>query len=496
MAQEGVSECYLERRFEGTVTRIDLPQIESIDDTIDVKLTEIPTLIYGVDERFVMDLGTSQKYSVVVTRVNPMGYNDASSDPEQWSNGRWYARLRDLFDFWQNLSEDSKGDYVGGVRFVFRPESWITDEFYPEIDKRVFLSGSISASFGVQTLRLELPLQVARMQGAEETVKYVTGTYNCALDSDSFALSYREGALGMLPSPPSSWANRHAMAFEGWYNGSVRYQPGESYRFDSDTTFEGRWKEPLSIEKLTQAGYHSITVPDGASRVTAYIVGAGGGCGGTRFNRTGSQASLGGGGSSGAVLTPTFDVTAGNTINVHVGQGGLGGAPVTQGGVAYDHIRGKQGQNGEDSTVTYRDTTYSAKGGEGGMGGNFDGTMHTAGGLSVGEGSYPGGSVRWGEAGSDGKTSDTAPKGYPGKGLAYDTSSELLVGGGCGGGASALDLDIHEGTMGTRYVSRGGDAISYRGVSEANVWTGGGAGSAVDSDQARGADGLVVLMFM
>ena len=96
--------------------------INAMDKMVDeyLKGNEI---VYGVRNRFIMDLGVSRKYTVKVVRVNPKDYDDGSSDESRWSNGKWYGEFRDMFDVWQNfcIGSGTKDDKAGGYTFTFTP---------------------------------------------------------------------------------------------------------------------------------------------------------------------------------------------------------------------------------------------------------------------------------------------------------------------------------------------------------------------------------------
>ena len=107
--ESSAGNCYLVRHNrDGVAKALHLPNIQSIEEQDSAQLTEISTIIYGFDDNFVMDLGTTQRYTITFRRNQPM----PSSDPQKtegetdehfwnrvdytqstsWSNGFWYAR--------------------------------------------------------------------------------------------------------------------------------------------------------------------------------------------------------------------------------------------------------------------------------------------------------------------------------------------------------------------------------------------------------------------
>ena len=95
MVERGCTGTLKIRRRDNSTTTIKLPYIKSIVTSVTASLTEISTIIYGYRNNFCMDLGTSQTISLKLERVNPIDYNDRSTDPEMWSNGKWYRWFED-----------------------------------------------------------------------------------------------------------------------------------------------------------------------------------------------------------------------------------------------------------------------------------------------------------------------------------------------------------------------------------------------------------------
>ena len=191
---------------------LDLGFIQSVEDTISANLTEIPTVAYGFENKFVMDLGTTRKLNLKVARSNPREYDDAMSpatdDTEYfdedgrvippnsdkhpgkkdkyyyssyWSNSRWYSELREALNFWHN-SQSESGSQLGGFQiFMESPPdeetragdvtglSLLTGNrpLYPSFLYNVFMTGSISPSYDGQLLTVSIPMTLSRMISSE-----------------------------------------------------------------------------------------------------------------------------------------------------------------------------------------------------------------------------------------------------------------------------------------------------------------------------------------
>ena len=186
----------VQRDKNSSKVRFNLPIITNLEDTYKVTLSEQSTYIYGYKNRFVMDMGTKRSFTVTCERPNPVNYNDSSSNPDDWSNGKWYVRLIELLDPWQNLMQPNGG-------FTFHFES-LDSQVMINIDKNVFLNGSISPSFGVQVLKFSLPLVVARMTGADAKIPSVSITFypNTSKVSGKSVQSFPTGNVSVVPACP------------------------------------------------------------------------------------------------------------------------------------------------------------------------------------------------------------------------------------------------------------------------------------------------------
>ncbi|MBQ7404883.1 MAG: InlB B-repeat-containing protein, partial [Candidatus Methanomethylophilaceae archaeon] len=205
---------------------MNLGTVQTITDTITSQLARIPTMVYGYDDRFVMDLGSVRRLSVGFLRVNPFPYDDSSSDPEMWSNGKWWMEFTSLLDFWQNFGYDiDTGERLGGFRLHIEPPEG-DEDLYPIIDKNVFLSGSVTPRFEVGKLSYTFPVTVARMMRQKLNVPTVTLTFNSGITSNEpLVVNYPEGSDVPLPAYSPVWQlASDGRVFSGWEKGGVTYR--------------------------------------------------------------------------------------------------------------------------------------------------------------------------------------------------------------------------------------------------------------------------------
>ena len=226
----------------------DLGINQSIEDTLTANLYEASTVAFGFRNHFVMDLGATRRINMKVSRVNPIGYDDAISlatddatyyDKDgleinkfneegelnkehpafknkyfysnKWSNSKWYSELRGALDFWQNSVNESHSRY-GGFQIYFEspPDedtrsgntqglSSLTGNrpLYPSFMYNVFLTGAISPTYNGQLLTVTIPMTLARMTTAQDDANSEGGyaTHVCRL---------KPGDIGMGEIPGSN----------------------------------------------------------------------------------------------------------------------------------------------------------------------------------------------------------------------------------------------------------------------------------------------------
>jgi UDP-N-acetylglucosamine transferase subunit ALG13 len=190
-------------------------------------------------------------------------------------------------------------------------------------------------------------------------------------------------------------------------------------------------------------GTTSLVVPSDVTSITALVIGASGGGGGT--STTATIGAAGGGG--GALSYSTIAVTPNETLTIEVGDGGARGTPSSINGSA-----------GGDSYIARGGTNLIlAKGGAGGLGSTSGSTANTGGGAGGDAASGIGDVKNSGGKGGDRYTSTLGGggggvSGYSGTGGAGGTSASAATagaGGGGGGGApfSTTSTGVGGGTL-------------------------------------------------
>ena len=332
-----------------------LPSIQSIEDEITSSLTEISTIIYGFDDNFVMDLGTTQRYTVTLRRVQPANAINAVlpesykaidwSQSHDWSNGTWLRALEAFIDGWQNLNWgmiDTDGDGTkekvrsGGFRLQFWPPkerlrgySDIYRDLYPEIDCMGFIAGTISPRFSgnnLQYLDVTIPLTVASMVRTAQNSGKGRVTYDSGIGLGTFTHRLPQNMLDTVPSPPIRWAMQSNKFFIYW-----RGSDGHTYRIgdkaESGLTLTAVWEDATHVEAYLEPpqsgeGPYIFELPSsGYKFIQAWVVGGGGpGARGTLmdFGNNGG----GGGGSGDFVITNLHIPDAVSKLAIYPGKGG------------------------------------------------------------------------------------------------------------------------------------------------------------------------------
>ena len=226
-----------------------------------------------------------------------------------------------------------------------------------------------------------------------------------------------------------------------------------------------------TILQFNAVGTCTYQLPSTFTSAEYLIVGGGGG--------GGNNAGDGGGG--GSYVAGKNTQSAGATITVTVGDGGVGGIDINS------PLR--TGQNGSSSSVTFADGAISANGGAGGMTYWSGATPYVCGGSSHGATTYSGN----GGAGGLG-ANGAAGNGVVGYKVTVFPPSNLeaqnysyFAGGGGGGayGTSAVaGTGVYGGGNGST-AGAGADATS-------NTGGGGGGGAASCSNGGKGGSGTVI----
>lgn len=501
----GIGDLLLSFHYESKAKRgavnetLKIPFVTDIERSVNVNLTEMPTLIYGCRNNFCMDLGATEKVTFKCERINPIPYNDASSDPEKWSNGKWYRHLEDLFDRWQNFGYNSSGDRTGGCQMSFTPADTV---LLPAMGANVFLTGAISPSYDVQKMSFSLPLTLADMTMAGGDAETVTITLDPGTSSiESETVTLLKGFPQVIPIPDGWESKRPGFFLIGWKIGSDRISKSSSYVFSGDATATAIWNEPTRCYLFDSTGV--TVVESDETYMTVTLVGGGGGGGGSGYVRASSLNAIdwfvGGGGGAGEVVTLEADVSSGSNIRIECGEGGSGGTTRTSDTTSVNKpTNGGAGGN----TLLQIDgvTRATAHGGSGGSAATLNlyvqNASHGAGGSS-----YQAGGTHSGSKGGDGSTaspniSDNTGKGFadveiPVGGSYTSPTPPVTIAGGCGGAAAAFRVENAPLTGAGRVVTYatvesvggdGGDPSTGTLSQDGKLGGGGGSGRYVDKE--------------
>jgi hypothetical protein len=256
--------------------------------------------------------------------------------------------------------------------------------------------------------------------------------------------------------------------------------------------------ELLSVQTLTADG--DITKPAGARWAKIFLLGGGGGGGSGMMLDSPGLRPGGAGGNGGAafeIIVPASIL--GDTESVVIGAGGAGGAAQT-----VDYDPGNDGANGGDTALV---SLYTARGGNGGLGGNEDSVYNNGqrfgypvtldiaighnvqgpfdsgfGGLPALSGldtsrpsTIPSRGGGGGGAGGSYNSDNTHVDGEPSRSRALGSSYSGLQSVDSGVACGAINTNGGNGNAATGYPIRGG--------------TGGGGGGGTDSGTAAGNGG-------
>lgn len=498
----------------------DLPPISNIEVSFYTNLSELPTVVMGFRNNFIMDLGNTQKISLTMKRTNPRSYNENSSSPDDWSNGKWYRELEKIMDYWQNFGKSSSNKSTGGFLFHYTPSD---TSLYPVMDKNVFLNGSLSIQYATQYIVVQMNLTVARMEGGDAgTGNYVTVVMDSGISGHEESYTTAAGVQTQYPYPPNDWTTINpGYLCVGWASSPgqsiVEFEPGTPVVWEMQNepyTLYAVWRGPRAIRVFDTPGTTTFNVSSlGLFNITDmeyYIVGGGGGAGGCGSRGTISSlvGIAGGGGGSGGYAHDVVECSETRSYSITVGAGGSMGANQTS---SLNPGDGTAGGDGGYTRLTEvgGSLDVNARGGSGGAGGpsTSPSNAYARGGSQV----YAGGDVRYGEWGEDG---DAPTSNYDNRGRgwnqsrAFDASASGLYANGAGAGGGACDLNFQANINGQSYdyVSKGGDAGGYwykssdgsSGWTEASNPTYGGGGASVGRNTmgaTAGANGIVILIF-
>lgn len=314
----------------GDLTTFHIDNVTALEVTYNASISNIPTIVYGVWNNFVMDLGTTRTISMSCSRVTPDDYDDRSSDPSRWSNGKWWEGFMHMWDNWQNLSYEQDGSgwrIQGGLDFHYIPDSGDpgedASELIPAIDTNVFLTGSISPRFGVQQMTWSMNLLEARVFSEESAGDRVTLTFKANSSDEGFTRSYPAGTQAYLPNPTMAQSAMvtNGGAITGWRNGSMTYDLGSKVIISDSmdgAVFYAVVSDPVAVyARFLARDAPDIIVPAGCTRARIVAVGAGGKAGAMY----GEYYPGGAGGSGEAVSKLVSGLSQGDAVKVQLGMG-------------------------------------------------------------------------------------------------------------------------------------------------------------------------------
>jgi filamentous hemagglutinin family protein len=307
-----------------------------------------------------------------------------------------------------------------------------------------------------------------------------------------------------------------------YFSGLLEFLGAGSYLYAGTTYAVATDSSSPLHGQISYSGGNYSFIPTNGGAVSALVVGGGGG-GGSSFDKTG------GGGGGGGVISKAIVLTAGQSIAVTVGSGGVTGqnglsssiTPTSAGAiVAYGGGAGADGNtdaNKSQINVAGGGGAYHNSGkspGTGGSQGTVNGVVFGsagAGGYGYDAGAY--GNVGnftgggGGGAGNNGGAATTNSAGVGGIGVASSiTGTTRYYGGGGGGGCEADGSTCSSGGSGGNggggvggYFPNQGTSGYYPNSGSAN--TGGGGGGAASSFTAQstvynggsGGSGIVII---
>ena len=346
--------CYLERYVGGVQQRLHLPIVTAIEDNITASLVEMDTIMFGYENRFVMDTGVKQSFSVTVERVNPLDYDDEQQtqsdidfiDISKYSNSKWWEFFINFINFWQNNGYSSSSESItrrtGGFRFVYGPsgKDKSLSDLFPRIEKNVFIAGQVSARMEPGRLRFTLPLAVASMDPSTTSYTWSAIFRSDINSNDTFTVQTIIGRPMRFPSSNPAWDAKEAQkdeprAFSHWCDSTGKiYYTGDELIYEgsyenSPPEFYAVWKSVSNIAVyIIKGGVSEYTfTADENCTVHATLYG-GGGTGGKGIERTAPGRWLdkdwhaGGGGGASPITTTTYYMVKGQELIIGVGAGG------------------------------------------------------------------------------------------------------------------------------------------------------------------------------
>ena len=346
--------CYIVRydSEEDTGTALTFPNVQILEETDSAQLTEISTIVYGYDRNFVMDLGTTQKFTLTFERAQPADWDpvddlDAETgkydmnfdNQERWSNGHWYNMFRHFTNIWQNLTWGYivRGDQrikarTGGFLFHFEPCKDISTELFPIIERMGFISGSVAPTFSttMQSMRVSVPIAVGSMRYDEQRVgghevTFEPGSNMESQTMTSYTSNYPTGMNFIAPYPSAKWGRQAGFkTFNSWTGDDSEVYHSGSFVPSTVDELTANWGTPVAEPRVCSASLllvrdesfvpsslqidYAVMTPaeKAATHIKVWAIGAGGGSG--HGNSTLIVEKRGGGGGSGGYLIQTTSI--------------------------------------------------------------------------------------------------------------------------------------------------------------------------------------------
>jgi len=326
--------------------------------------------------------------------------------------------------------------------------------------------------------------------------KHATGTVNTNANSTTVAVSFTPNTLGPTPtsyivtglrSTGGTISTTGTMNLAG--NGNITFPVGGTHDVRVQgvnyngagipATIATAVSVPFTYTQLLVANASTTyTIPEGATKMAAYVIGAGGGgSGGGGFSGPNSSkgGGGGGGGSAGIAGFKDFSVTPGQVVTITVGTGGTGAGTGTSTNSGANGIPGTVGNAGSLSKITYGGVDLATANGGGAGGQGFQDPASGGNGGAAGNASsnVAGAITMTGKTGGTGANANTTGNAGVAQGATNNITGEANI--------------IAISPSNTAYGSGGGGAIIA--TQQGGVGTVGGGGNGWTSDNIAANSG-------
>ena len=396
---------------------IDLGNIQSVSETYQTKVLQIPIVVYGYTKSFCMDMGVQKTVSINYIRTSPQTVNDSSGDSRDWSNAKWIEMLKNVMNRWQMRTDGNKLYVLRPI--LERPDNSPFDpmeQYINELDGDNCYITSLPIRYEstphALTGSIELAMGTLYPQQSEMEPYMVIFKKNA---NDTGTLIKHAGRFMNMPDALSIWggtdlsitwsSTNNRWEFSGviynYWTGTISTagdthidfgkvidltkfaetsQGSKTYIFTADTTSASGsgWVVSNNSTNSDLSYTFTITQLDSSPSVELYIGAIGGGGGGGAGRKTTEKernnTTGGGGGASGRYQTRRISLPfSGSTLTLsaicgHAGRGGYVTYSSTGDAGEVDSSYGT-GVAGGDSKILYDGTPLVL--GEGGGGGEM-----------------------------------------------------------------------------------------------------------------------------